>query len=566
MKRSTTFAMAAGAVLVLAALSAWLADAADPSLKENLRVVVPRSLELTFVLMVVGFAINFRGIRESLIDRRFLPVVVFLVALVAVSILPPRTHRIYYDEDIYENVAQNILWENRAQMCNEGIVEAGVFNCDAWEYNKEPNGFPFLLSTVFRVSGVDESAAHRLNHWLFALGAVAVYWIAVLLFEKTNVALGAALVFGLTPQNLLWGATVAVEPSAAAFGALAVGAWIYFCKNPSWSAGLFGACVLAFASQFRPESGLVLVAAAMAMVLLAPELLRRRQSWGAAVLLLLLLVPHLAHLWAMRHEKWGSSEAKFSMEHVPRNLRTNASYYVEGTDFPAAFSMAALLGLVYPRRKRAVTAMLLWFVLMFGIFIPFYAGSYRYGADVRFAGLSAAPLAVLAGAGMALVSEWMARRFDRSKWLSLVPYAVIVYAFSHYLPLVRAVGVEGWQARADHDVALTIVSQLPPNSILLTHNPGMIQVMGQSAAQSSLVSYQPARADRFFDRFPGGVYFHYNFWCNVDDEVQKKFCADVLERYQTQVLMEESAGFYRFVLHRLLPRAEPPPLPGTDNR
>ncbi len=43
--------------------------------------------------------------------------------------------------------------------------------------------------------------------------------------------------------------------------------------------------------------------------------------------------------------------------------------------------------------------MQLWFVLFWGIFLFFYAGSYRYGADVRFALLSFMPLAVLAGIG-----------------------------------------------------------------------------------------------------------------------------------------------------------------------
>jgi len=181
MNRFTLGVVACGA-LGVAGFVYWLATGDAVSVKDDLRFIMPRTLEWTFLLMVVGFATNFRGICGLLPPRRWVPVVVFLVALVTVSLLPPRTHRIYFDEDIYENVAQNILWEGRSQMCNEGIIQAGSFTCEAWEYNKEPNAFPFLLSAVFRVSGVDESAAHRLNHWLFALGAIAVYWIAGVLF------------------------------------------------------------------------------------------------------------------------------------------------------------------------------------------------------------------------------------------------------------------------------------------------------------------------------------------------------------------------------------------------
>ena len=109
----------------------WLATGDSISLKEDLRFIMPRALEWTFLLMVAGFAVNFRGIRDLLPPRRFVALAVFFAALVTVSFLPSRTHRIYFDEDIYQNVAQNILWEGRSQMCNEGMIQAGLFTCGA---------------------------------------------------------------------------------------------------------------------------------------------------------------------------------------------------------------------------------------------------------------------------------------------------------------------------------------------------------------------------------------------------------------------------------------------------
>ncbi len=104
-----------------------------------------------------------------------------------------------------------------------------------------------------------------------------------------------------------------------------------------------------------------------------------------------------------------------------------------------------------------------------------------------------------------------------------------------------------------------MVAEVPQDGIVLSHNPGMIHVMGRSAAQTSLATYQPERVDELFHRFAGGVYFHYNFWCNVDDSVQNEFCRNVLATFETRVVLEESEGFYRFVLYRLLPRSTPPP-------
>jgi hypothetical protein len=87
----------------------------------------------------------------------------------------------------------------------------------------------------------------------------------------------------------------------------------------------------------------------------------------------------------------------------------------------------------------------------------------------------------------------------------------------------------------------------------------MIHVMGRSAAQTSHATYQPEQVDAFFRQFAGGVYFHYNFWCNVSDPDQNEFCTNVLARYGARVVREESVGFYRYVLYRLLPRVTPPP-------
>jgi hypothetical protein len=558
-------AIGAGYLLALGALAAWTLLSSPVELRQALPYIAPKAIEVAFLLMLAGAGLSFSEIRASLPSKSFFyPLVVGVAALAAVKMIPPQTHRIYYDEDIYENVAQNILWEGRAQMCNEGTIEAETFRCDASEYNKEPNAFPFLLSLAFRLTGVRESAAHAVNHAAFALGAVALFWIGAMLFTRASAGFGAALVYTLTPQNLLWGATIAAEPAAASFAALGVGAFVLFCRKPQWRTGLFAGSALAFACQFRPESGLVLGVAAVIVLVLARDLLKARALWATGLLILVLLLPHLVHLWSVRQEPWGVSEGpKFSLQHAKANLDPNVKYYVSGHDFPRLFTALALLGLLHPGGRRGSVAILVWFALFFAIFVPFYAGSYRYGADVRFSLLSATPLAVLAGAGLAWLSDFLAKFSPGSRSLAAAPYLLVVYAASVYLPFTRAIGREAWASRADHAAALRMVSEVPENGIVLTHNPGMIQVMGRSAAQTSLASYQPERVDDFFHSFPGGVYFHYNFWCNIPDPVQNEFCQKVLGNFKTRVVLEESSGFYRYVLYRLLPRSAPPPSPGS---
>ena len=233
--------LVAGYLGVATTLVVWLRFTSDGDLRHQLISLSPLALQISFLVMLTAGVIARRAIGKSLPHGWHSPLTIGILAFVLVSVVPPRTHRIFYDEDIYANVAQNIVWEGSAQMCNEGIIEFGEYRCLAAEHNKEPNAFPFALSLAFRLAGVSETAAHMTNRLLFAVGAMAVYWVAVLLFGHHRAALASALLFVLTPENLRWGATVAVEPGAAAFVALALGAWLLFLRDESPSTGALAA-------------------------------------------------------------------------------------------------------------------------------------------------------------------------------------------------------------------------------------------------------------------------------------------------------------------------------------
>ena len=73
-------------------------------------------------------------------------------------------------------------------MCNDGTVEYGRLQCARGEYNKEPNGFPYLLSLVYRVAGVSDAAAFRLNNLVAGLSVLATIILADLLFNDARIA------------------------------------------------------------------------------------------------------------------------------------------------------------------------------------------------------------------------------------------------------------------------------------------------------------------------------------------------------------------------------------------
>ena len=225
-----------------AVLAWWLRSYPSWTLQEQLQIFSPLFLELTFFLMVIAIGLNmrcFRALWQEIPRKvRMLVAAIIIAGLVLVVFVAPRIHRIYYDEDIYENIGQNIgcqkttvtyygggllegmgtVWKNyigRAGMCNEGKNEYGEYSCLRLEYNKEPNGWPYILSVVYRLFGVSELAAFLTNNLLFMLSTAAIFLIGYFLFTSFKPGLYGALMFAMTPEALRWSNTVAVEPSAA---------------------------------------------------------------------------------------------------------------------------------------------------------------------------------------------------------------------------------------------------------------------------------------------------------------------------------------------------------------
>jgi hypothetical protein len=237
---------------------------------------------------------------------------------------------------------------------------------------------------------------------------------------------------------------------------------------------------------------------------------------------------------------------------VPANLAVNGPFYVNNARFPALYALLAVAGVAFAPARRGAVAMVFYFVLFWGVFLFFYAGSYGYGADVRYSLLSHPPLAVCAGVGGSSIGRLLASRWNgvRGRWPLVA--GLIVLQFSWFMPQVRAVGDEAWAARADVRFAKEFAAALPPDSFVLAHNPSMFLVWGRNAAQMSFASDEPWVRRHLPARYSGGIYVHWNFWCNVDDPVQTAFCRDVLARYPARLVAERRERTYRYALYRLL--------------
>lgn len=539
--------LAAAWVGLLAAMLIWIRGVPEIVLRDQLVRWQFWSLELTAYSALLAGAYVFRDVMRRVPRRDAWRMLALAgVAVVLTLGVAPRTNRIYYDEQIYQSIGHNFTDLRRAQMCLDGDVSYGRLECVAGEYNKQPYAYPHLLSLVYRVAGVDEQWAFLLNALANALTVCAVFLVTLLLFEDRTAALFAGLVMSLIPHQILWSATAAVEPLASLACVVAVLAMANFVRVRTMPALAAAAVLSAYAVQFRMESVLILPVSGLLLVTMARDELARPRLWWAVLGAMALTAVHVGQLYVVRAEGWGTTEARLSLQYVVPNLRVNGLFYIADERFPVVYTVLALTGLLYGARRQA-TAMLLYFAVFLGIGLLFYAGSYNYGADIRYSLMTYPPVAVLAGVGAAHFASLLHTRVARVSAVTAV-IAALVVQFLWYTPVVRSTTQEAWAARADVGFARSVAATLPPNSYVLTHNPGMFHLWRISAGQMSLIIDQPARLQMLNQRYSGGVYLHWNFWCTAADRVQQDLCgrAHATGSWQTMVEHRERDARFRF--------------------
>jgi len=517
-------------------------------------------LELTFCLLVIAFVFNFKYIKEIFkgIGNKYL-LLLMLISIIGVfitSFIAPRIHRIYFDEDIYNNIGQCIADHKRAVMCNEGYYESNELTVIGVDYNKQPQGYPYLISIVFRAFGTNDLFVFILNNVIFGLTVIVIFSISFLLFKNIFASLLACLSYIFIPVNLHWFNTCAVEPSTAFFVSVTILASLIFVRNKKPVNLFFLTIALAFTLNFRLECFLIVIIVGLVFLLEDFEIFKRKDLYIFGALLFLLSTGVILHLYAVREQNWGASGAKFSLDYFPYNFRTNAMFYLNNREFPLLFSLFGIVGLFFYQNKDYVKekiTMLSWFLAFCGIFLFFYAGSYRFGQDVRFSILSYVPISVFVGLGGSFIGSLLE---NKVKSIRLILILLIVFNFTWFLPFISAEGEEAWASRKGHRYAEEFAELLPEDSIIFTHNPNIFLLRKKSAIQSSSETYNPGIIERYLERFRGSVYVHFNYWSNVTDPAQRGFTENILNRYDCKMVKEYHYRNYKYGLYKVIGRKD----------
>ena len=542
-------------VVLVAATVAWCLSFDSYELRGQLISIIPWFLEANFLLLIVAVALNINSFKKLLkelsVRQLWIVVVLVFLGVIMTTFVAPRVHRIFYDENIYLNIGQTIAAQHKAAMCADGSNNYGQYHCSQLEHNKQPYAFPYLVSIVYRIFGYSELGGFLLNNAVFGMAIFVAFLLGFLMFNSYMAGIYSALVYCLIPENIIWANTTAVEPSAALFSAMVPATALLYIREKKSEALFLFSMTLAFALQFRPESVLIIPVAGLLFWAQDKEILRDKKTYLFLVLAFALAISHIVQLYAVSGESWGSADGpRMGLTYLSYNFKTNILFYLRNVKFPFIFT-SLFVGAIFLRKYfQQKIVLLVWFIMLWGIFIFFYAGSYEFGQDVRFSLLSYFPLSLLAAMCLISFEEYFTRKAN-IRIIRTVFIVLIFLSFTSFLPNIRTIGEEANQSRADHKYARQMFEMLPENSLVLTHNPNMFLLWGGNAAQAAIATNNKQQINHFIEKYTGGVYFHFNYWCNVDSPREQAFCQNILDNYDHEVVVKYSERGYDYVLYQL---------------
>jgi hypothetical protein len=562
--------LAIAALLTMAAFLFFNASIPKDKLRDNIRDIEPIFLLANFAIILFALFLNANSLRQSLSKislRTWIMLAVILLAAFSLrNYVAPHTHRVFFDEDIYVELGQDILVRGKGALCNYGVGAV----CNEYDLMKWPNGYPFLLSVTFMFTGIVEAAAFNLTVILgtttVALSFIAAYYLT----KNERTALFAALLLALLPLHVMWSGTTAAEPIMAFFGMLAACCFLYSFEEQDLKSKLLAFSVLAYAVQIKSE-GLIFLPVFGLMVLLMDrdffKTIKDRKVLAVWCMMFILITPYLTHMkHAFDNDNWGANDGdKMGLSFFFTNLPINAGFFVNGyrtLEHPFIFTALAAIGGAYMlvKNPRAGAFLAAWFFGYFLLYCSFYAGSVLYGVDVRYMLNCYMPFVLMGAVGATIIGDMPAsfssERFGDGQYrdivssgITLVVVIAIMLSFYAILPTVSTPAPkieEARQARDYHQFAMEVSSGLDSDCYILSHVPSIYLPMGKSSLQTW--NGQNTNVMNGIFEKTDCVVFDDGYWCNVDP-YKTSVCKSIFDNYNLRYidsLSEDNGHTYTF--------------------
>lgn len=404
-------------------------------------------------LFTIGILISFVGtlaaayisrksiasaLKEAGLDKRKLAVAIILVLLfVSIELVFVKpTQQLFFDDSIYQGMAQDLLHMGQAWMCSYGTPT----KCFIGEIFHEPIGTSFNLAIAFAIFGVSSNAAYGTGFFLAAVSVIFVFFVALLMSKKFIVAAFAELFMALSPALLIWAEPTTSDMPMLAYSLIAIFFMLIFVRKRNYGTFALALLSLALLSYMKVDAVVYLVLIPVMYVVLSDDnilsslknnFMRLRKGLLDTKLLVIFMIfiiaigPEIGFAYnELTSGSFGYSGAyvqqtclanlpaiiasrPIDLQNFEANLCSNVAFWTNAyADIdiiqPLAFTVFAAIGVAFMlgyKKFRELLTIALWFFAFFLLYTSFYAGGVLYGVDWRFMLSLVAQTSILGGFG-----------------------------------------------------------------------------------------------------------------------------------------------------------------------
>ena len=583
----------------------------SPSLEEYMFTA---GILISFFGMMAAAAISRKHIADALKEAGFsrstalmLAMAVMIFVGIELLVVHP-TQQIFFDDDIYLAMAQDLIHTGQAWMCNYGTptfcYDGGILH--------EPIGAAFNLAIGFMIFGVNRAVAYGIGVVLGAVAVASTFLAALLLFRDRKAAFMSSIFIALAPVLLLWAMPTNSDLPTLTYSLVAVFFMLVFMRKKHLGTMAAAAFSLALATYMKVDAiAYVAVIPLMYLVMDGKGLAdsvksnagRIARGLGDTKVLVVLLVfiiaiaPEIIFVQAELHGSYGYSGtivqntcnpsqtitavSAMDLQNFGANVCGNVLFWFNqyGTIIsypaypiaqPAIFTLFAILGaaamLAMRERRRVFLSIALWFASFFAIYTAFYGGSVLYGVDWRFQLGLIAQVSMLSGFGASallgigrinLSGKGTAERKGERSFRKLLLFsaagvvlATVSYAFYSELP---AVGIlpsqisQAQTARFDENFVFNSSYLIPPDSLVLSYDPTLFIINNKTSAQMDTI-FDKAQLQTYNATYKHLV-IDWGYWCytpnNYCTQVQQQFkLVPIVTAVDNQSSPPQTFGFY----------------------
>ncbi len=537
---------------------------------------------IAFLGLIVSAFLSRRRISEALKDSGFgrkaaAMLVISVLAFIAIEALVVHpTQQIFFDDDIYLAMAQDLVHTGQAWMCNYGTPTY----CYSGAILHEPIGESFNLAMGFLIFGTSRGVAYGTGVLLGALSVAFTFLDALMLFrERTAAFLSSALIM-LAPVLLLWTMPTNSDLPTLTYSLIAIFFMLVFMRKKGlWTLGS-AAMALALVTYMKVDAiAYVLIIPLMYLALdddgilasikgNADRIIKGLSDTRTLLVLLVFVIAIAPEMIFVQQELGGgygyagttiqntcnisqsaSPSGTSNLQNLEFNICANVLFWFDQygavNGYPAypiaqpiAFTLFAIMGvaLMFAVRenRRTLMSIALWSAAFFIIYTSFYAGSVLYGVDWRFQLGLIAQASLLGGFGAAwLLLELprsIGRKFGRPALycMAILIIAAIAYSFYAELPAVGIMPMQISQAqpaRFYENLVFNSSHMIPANSLVLSYDPTLFIINNKTSAQMGTI-FDKTQFQQYSSQYEHLV-LDWGYWCytpnNYCTQVQKQF-------------------------------------------